>query len=104
MSFLRMCQGAYCGSKALNEGVHGLVYNLLKDHTYLERDGVTIAGITRKLIDHDFDKMKKPSWSAYGENYDWRPEVLGIRFDPGDPNAGKENNRRPAKNRLTIRA
>ncbi|KAH7241505.1 hypothetical protein BKA59DRAFT_513026 [Fusarium tricinctum] len=63
--------GDYCGSKALNEGVHRLVFNLLKDHTYLERDGVTIAGITHKLIDHDFDKMKKPSWSAYGENYDW---------------------------------
>ncbi|KAI6777222.1 hypothetical protein HG530_001167 [Fusarium avenaceum] len=96
--------GDYCGSKALNEGVHRLVYNLLKDHTYLEKHGVTIAGITRKLIDHDFDKMTKPSWSADVENYDWRPEVVGIRFDPGNPNAGKYNNTPLVPNRLTIRA
>lgn len=104
MSFLHTCQGDYCGSKALNEGVHRLVYNLLKDHTYLEKHGVTIAGITRKLIDHDFDKMTKPSWSADVENYDWRPEVVGIRFDPGNPNAGKYNNTSLVPNRLTIRA
>ncbi|KAG5662071.1 hypothetical protein KAF25_004310, partial [Fusarium avenaceum] len=96
--------GDYCGSKALNEGVHRLVYNLLRDHTYLESDGVTIAGITRKLIDHDLDKIKKPGWSADVKNYDWRAQVLGIKFDPGNPNAGRYNNTPLVSHRLTIRA
>ncbi|KAF4988537.1 hypothetical protein FGRMN_9720 [Fusarium graminum] len=92
------------GSKALNEGFHRLLSDLLREHTYLEKNGVTVAGITRKLVDHDFDKFKKPSWSPYGEEYDWHLEVMDIKFDPGDPNAGRDNNRKPKKNRVTIRA
>ncbi|KAF5675854.1 Hsp70 chaperone protein [Fusarium heterosporum] len=92
------------GSKALNEGFHRLLSNLLCEHTYLEKNGVTVAGITRKLVDHDFDKFKKPSWSPYGEEYDWHLEVMDIKFDPGDPNAGRDNNKKPKKNRVTIRA
>ncbi|KAM0343371.1 hypothetical protein ACHAPU_008549 [Fusarium lateritium] len=98
-------RGNRFGSKALNEGFYGLLYDLLREHTYLEESGVTVAGITRKLVDHDFDKFKKPSWSPYGEDYDWHLEVVGIRCDPGDPNNRRDFSvRRPKPNRVTIRA
>ncbi|KAL4732229.1 hypothetical protein ACLX1H_001239 [Fusarium chlamydosporum] len=93
--------GDSCGSNALNEAFFEHVLGLLDKHRYLEElPGVTVEGVARKLAFDDFEYRVKRSWQLDEPNpMDCCLDVVGLRFDPSDP-----DNKNPMPNRLTIRA
>ncbi|KAG5804632.1 hypothetical protein H9Q74_011478 [Fusarium xylarioides] len=96
--------GDSCGSNALNDAFQDLLRDLLVSHDYLNEGGATLEGHICKLAVHDFEHFIKPQWFATErKNKDQMFEIMGLKFDAGDPNqAGNPQLWRP--NRLTIRS
>ncbi|KAF5709699.1 Hsp70 chaperone protein [Fusarium globosum] len=96
--------GDSCGSNALNDAFQDLLRSLLIGHEYLNEGGATLEGHICKLAVHDFEHFIKPIWSAAeDQNTDQVFEIIGLKFDAGDP-AQAENPQLWQPNRLTIRS
>ncbi|KAF5620077.1 Hsp70 chaperone protein [Fusarium sp. NRRL 52700] len=96
--------GDSCGSNALNDAFRDLLRNLLVDHEYVNEGGATLESHICKLAIHDFEHFIKPIWSdKEHENHDPMFEIIGLKFDAGDPDqAGRPQLWQP--NCLTIRS
>ncbi|KAF9770340.1 hypothetical protein IL306_012151 [Fusarium sp. DS 682] len=77
--------GDSCGSNALNDAFRQLLKTLLAEHAYLTKDGVTLQGYISKLASHDFETKIKARWVVPENNKDAAFEVIGLKFDPGNP-------------------
>ncbi|KAF4946762.1 hypothetical protein FGADI_10966 [Fusarium gaditjirri] len=95
--------GDSCGSNALNDAFQDLLRNLLVGHDYLNEGGVTLEAYISKLAVDDFERIVKPKWAAPEKNNDKEFEIIGLRFDAGDPDQ-VENRQLRRPNRLTIRS
>ncbi|TXC00310.1 hypothetical protein FocTR4_00014448 [Fusarium oxysporum f. sp. cubense] len=95
--------GDSCGSNALNDAFRQLLRTLLAGHDYLSQDGVTLEGYIFKLAVHDFEHLIKAGWVVSEHSKDYSLEVIGLKFDAGDPNQA-ENPRLRQPNQLTIRS
>ncbi|KAK2685516.1 hypothetical protein QWA68_015206 [Fusarium oxysporum] len=95
--------GDSCGSNALNDAFRQLLRTLLAGHDYLSQDGATLEGYICKLAVHDFEHLIKAGWVVSEHSKDYSLEVIGLKFDAGDPNQA-ENPRLRQPNQLTIRS
>ncbi|KAK2475711.1 hypothetical protein H9L39_13304 [Fusarium oxysporum f. sp. albedinis] len=78
--------GDSCGSNALNDAFRQLLRTLLAGHDYLSQDGATLEGYICKLAVHDFEHLIKAGWVVSKHSKDYSLEVIGLKFDAGDPN------------------
>ncbi|KAJ9418722.1 hypothetical protein QL093DRAFT_2085444 [Fusarium oxysporum] len=78
--------GDSCGFNALNDAFRQLLRTLLAGHDYLSQDGATLEGYICKLAVHDFEHLIKAGWVVSEHSKDYSLEVIGLKFDAGDPN------------------